>query len=167
MKWCGFAPTFSGNLMNQLWETRVSDSMHVVCPSCAGINRVPADRLASGGKCGRCKSPLFVGKPLETGHAEFQTQLTRSDVPLLVDFWASWCGPCRMMAPAFEQAAAQLEPNVRLLKVNTEEQQAIGGQFGIRSIPTMILFAQGRELDRMSGALDAAGIVAWTRQHLG
>jgi thioredoxin 2 len=145
----------------------VSDSKHVVCPSCAGINRVPADRLAGGGKCGRCKRPLFVGKPLEIGAVEFQTQLTRSDVPLLVDFWAPWCGPCHMMAPAFEQAATRLEPNVRLLKVNTEEQQAIAGQFGIRSIPTMILFAQGRELDRMSGALDAAGIVTWTRQHLG
>ena len=145
----------------------MSDSKHVVCPNCAGVNRVPADRLTGGGKCGRCKTPLFVGKPLEIGAADFQKQLTRSDVPLLVDFWAPWCGPCRMMAPAFEQAAKQLEPNVRLLKVNTEQQQAVAGQFGIRSIPTMILFAQGRELDRMSGALDASGIVAWARQHLG
>lgn len=145
----------------------MSDSKHVVCPNCAGVNRVPADRLTGGGKCGRCKTPLFVGKPLEIGAADFQKQLTRSDVPLLVDFWAPWCGPCRMMAPAFEQAAKQLEPNVRLLKVNTEQQQAVAGQFGIRSIPTMILFARGRELDRMSGALDASGIVAWARQHLG
>jgi thioredoxin 2 len=145
----------------------VSEFKHVVCPHCAGINRVPGDRLGSGGKCGRCKAPLFVGRPLEIGSAEFQTQLRRSDVPLLVDLWAPWCGPCRMMGPAFEQAAVQLEPAVRLLKVNTEEQQAIAGQFGIRSIPTMILFAGGREADRMSGALDTAGIVSWTRQHLG
>ena len=140
---------------------------HVVCPECGGVNRVPVERLGAGGKCGRCRSPLFSGKSLAVAVGAFQTHLQRSDLPLLVDFWAPWCGPCRMMAPAFEQAAGMLEPDVRLLKVNTEEEQTLGAQFGIRSIPTMVLFGGGRELTRMSGALDAQGIVRWTRQHLG
>ena len=144
----------------------VTESKHVVYPHCAGVNRVPMSRFGEGGRCGRCKQPLFDGRPAESSGATFQTQLTRSDIPLLVDFWAPWCGPCRMMAPAFEQAARQLEPDVRLLKVNTEEQQAVAAQFGIRGIPTMILFAHGRELDRLSGATDAAGIIGWVRQHL-
>ena len=144
----------------------MSESKHVVCPHCGGVNRVPVQRLGEGARCGRCKEPLFEGRPREIGGAAFQTQVSRSDIPLLVDFWAPWCAPCRMMAPAFEQAARQLEPQMRLLKVNTEEQQALGAQFGIRSIPTMVLFAGGREVARMSGALDANGIVRWARQHL-
>jgi thioredoxin 2 len=138
--------------------------MHVVCPSCGGVNRVPAARLGQDPSCGRCKQPLFQGRASAVDGSDFMRQLQRSDVPLLVDFWAPWCGPCRMMAPAFEQAAAQLEPRFRLLKLNTEEEQAVAGQFGIRSIPTMILFAGGREVQRMSGALDASGIVGWARQ---
>ncbi|MCB1792052.1 MAG: thioredoxin TrxC [Gammaproteobacteria bacterium] len=145
----------------------MSDAKHVVCPHCSGINRVPADRLGAGGKCGRCKQPLFSASPAEVGDAAFRAHLARNDIPVLVDFWAPWCGPCRMMAPAFAEAARQLEPNVRLLKVNTEEQQAIAAQFGIRSIPTMALFARGGEVQRVSGAMDARSIVAWVRQHLG
>ncbi len=144
----------------------MSQSVHVVCPQCSGVNRVPTERLAAGGKCGRCKAPLFQGRPLESDGRAFQAQLARSDVPLLVDFWAPWCGPCKMMAPAFQQAATMLEPAMRLLKVNTEEEQGIAAQFGIRSIPTMILFAGGREISRMSGALDAQGIAGWARQQL-
>ncbi len=142
------------------------DAMHIVCPSCGGVNRVPAERLGQNPRCGKCKQPLFQAKAWPVGGQMFEKQLTRSDIPLLVDFWAPWCGPCRMMAPAFEQAAASLEPQVRLLKVNTEEEQAVAAQFGIRSIPTMMLFAGGREVDRLSGALDARGIVDWTRQVL-
>ena len=142
----------------------MSDSMHVVCPACGGVNRVPGERLGQHPACGRCKQPLFQGRASAVDGAGFMRQLQRSDVPLLVDFWAPWCGPCRMMAPAFEQAAAQLEPSFRLLKLNTEEEQAVAAQFGIRSIPTMILSAGGREVQRMSGALDASGIVGWARQ---
>lgn len=144
----------------------MSETMHVVCPHCGGVNRVPRDRLGAGGKCGRCKQPLFSGHPVDTDAAQFDVHLARSDLPLLVDFWAPWCGPCKMMAPAFAQAAKQLEPNVRLLKVNTEAEQAVAARFGIRSIPTMILFAGGREVQRLSGALDAGSIVSFVRQNL-
>ena len=144
----------------------MSDSKHVVCPHCASVNRVPVDRLGAGGRCGRCKQALFSGQPAAVDEAGFQAQLTRSDLPLLVDFWAAWCGPCRMMAPAFEQAARQLEPRLRLLKVDTERAQALSARLNIRSIPTMVLFSGGREVDRLSGALDAGGIVAWASQRV-
>ncbi len=145
----------------------MSETLHVVCPHCGGVNRVPPARLAEGGRCGKCHGALFEGRPLAADTHNLQRQLTRGDVPVLVDFWAPWCAPCRMMAPAFEQAAAQLEPRVRLLKVNTEEEQGVAAQLAIRSIPTLALFAGGREVARTSGAMDARSIVAWTRQHLG
>ena len=144
----------------------MADSLIVVCPHCHAANRVPAARLADGGTCGQCKAPLFAGAPVELDAAAFERHIGRSDVPILVDFWAPWCGPCKMMAPAFAQAARLLEPNVRLAKVNTEEEQALAARFGIRSIPTLALFKGGREVARQAGAMDTAGIVRWTREHL-
>jgi thioredoxin 2 len=141
-------------------------SLHIVCPHCDAVNRVPAERLAQKPDCGRCHRALLDTTPLEVNAAQFERYLTRNDTPLLVDFWAPWCGPCKMMAPAFEQAAAQLEPHVRLLKVNTEAEQALGARYGIRSIPTLAIFHQGKEVQRQAGAMGAAAIVQWTRNVL-
>jgi thioredoxin 2 len=138
--------------------------MHIVCPHCEAVNRVPEERLHEAPDCGRCHRPLFARHPVELQAAAFDKQLNRSDIPLLVDFWAPWCGPCRTMAPAFEQAARELEPHFRLAKVNTEEEQGLAARFGIRSIPTMILFADGREVARQSGAMGLGDIVGWARQ---
>ncbi len=141
----------------------MSDSLHLVCPHCNAINRVPAERLAQGPNCGQCHQPIFDAHPVELTAATFPRHAGRSDIPLLVDFWAPWCGPCKTMAPAFEQAAAMLEPHMRLAKVNTDVEQTLGAQYGIRSIPTMILFRNGREVARQAGAMGAGDIVRWAR----
>ena len=144
----------------------MSESLHIVCPTCNATNRIPVTRQQQGPKCGKCHAPLFSGQPLEVAAKIFENHIVRNDIPILVDFWAPWCGPCKMMTPAFQQAAAQLEPRIRLLKVNTEAEQKLGAQFNIRSIPTLALFQQGREVARQAGAMGAADIVRWADSHV-
>ncbi len=140
--------------------------LHIVCPHCHTVNRIPSERLAQQPRCGKCKQALFNGHPLELTGDSFQQHITRNDIPVVVDFWAAWCGPCKMMAPAYAQAAANLEPRVRLAKLDTEQEQSIAGQFNIRSIPTLILFKAGREIARQSGAMNAGDIVRWINGHI-
>ena len=141
----------------------MSDSTHVTCPNCDAVNRLPAAKLAQGPSCGKCGDKIFTGKPVALTDRSFERHISRNDIPVVVDFWAEWCGPCKMMAPQFEQAAGQMEPYVRFAKVDTEAAQGTAARFNIRSIPTLALFKNGREVARQPGAMGAADIVRWVQ----
>ena len=138
----------------------------IVCPDCGGVNRVPAARDARAAKCGTCSKPLFDGHPRDVDAKLFDRHVSRASIPVLVDVWAPWCGPCRMMAPEFARAAGMLEPEMRLVKLNSEAEQQTAAMLGIRGIPTLLLYRGGREVARQSGAMDAASIAGWARAQL-
>lgn len=144
----------------------MSESIHVVCGHCDSIVRIPGDRLNQSPRCPKCRSPLFEGRPMELRTANFDQHRTRNDLPLVVDFWAPWCGPCKMMAPYYEEAARRLGLKARFAKVNSDDESALSGRFAIRSIPTLIVFRGGKEIARQSGAMDLGSLERWLNSAL-
>ena len=143
----------------------MAESQHIVCPHCNRVNRVATARLGDDPRCGNCKQGLFTGRPVSLDDTNFDRFVSRTEVPVVVDFWAAWCGPCKMMAPAYEQAAAQLEPEVRLAKLDTETAPGIAARYGIQSIPTLVMFRNGQEVARQPGAMALPQITQWVRSH--
>jgi thioredoxin 2 len=141
----------------------MNNFLHIACPICLTTNRVPTNKLSGKGTCGKCGAPLFNYRPVELTRSNFDRMINNNDIPVLVDFWAPWCGPCKMMAPAFEQAAQQLEPQLRLGKLNTENEQAIAARYNIRSIPTLALFKNGKVVAQQAGAMNLDQLIAWSR----
>ena len=141
----------------------MTESINIVCPHCLAVNRIAAQRLGDHPICGKCKNKLFDGKPCDLNKNGFDRNLNKSGIPLVVDFWASWCGPCKVMMPAFTQAAAELEPNARLVRLNTELEQEVASRYAIRAIPTMIMFKDSKEVQRESGAMTAKHIIDWVQ----
>ena len=139
----------------------MSEAPTVVCGHCDSLVRLPVERMSDGPRCPKCHFPLFEGKPIQLTEANFDRHVTRNDLPVVVDFWAPWCGPCIAMAPFYEAAARQLEPRLRFAKLNTQDEPAPAARFNIRSIPTLIVFRSGKEIARQSGAMDAGTLARW------
>lgn len=144
----------------------MESSLHVVCPHCSAVNRLPTARLTENAVCGQCKAALFTGQALELTRTNFDRHIERNDLPVVVDFWAPWCGPCQSMAPNFAQAASEMEPRARFAKLDTEQEQQLAARFNIRSIPTLAIFRGGREIARQSGALDLNSLKRWVQNNL-
>jgi len=140
------------------------EAKHIVCPNCNSVNRIPSGKDAREAKCGHCQQPLFAARPAPVTAAGFATQIERNDIPVVVDFWASWCGPCKAMAPVYERVASELEPQVRFLKVDTEAEPELSARYNIRSIPTLMLFRNGKVVAQQAGATGAEALRSWLRQ---